>query len=75
MGVTAVAEAEEARLDLVVASDGVKGVASEEAAGSVAATLGAAMVDGGTAREAIQTDMTRQAPSTRLWARARTTAR
>ena len=49
------AEAEEARLGLVVAPYAAKGVASAEATGPVAAALGAAMVDGGTAREAAQT--------------------
>ena len=75
VGVTTVAEAEEARLGLVVALDAAKGVASAEATGAVAAALGAAMVDGGTAREAVQTGTARRPRSARLRPRARKTAR
>ena len=68
-------EAEEARLGLVVAPGAAKGVASEEATGAVAAALGAATVDGGTEREAVQMGMARRPPSARLRPRARTKAR
>ena len=74
-GVTAVAEAEEARLGLVMARDAAKGVASEEATGAVAAALGVAMVEDGTAREDVPTGTARRPPSARLRPRARTTAK
>ena len=70
------AEAEEARLGLVVDPDAVMVVVSEETTGeTVAAALGAATVDGGTAREAVPTNTARRSPSARLRARAPPTAR
>ena len=42
------AEAEKARLGLVVARDAAKGAPSDEVAGAVAAALGEATVDDGT---------------------------
>ena len=57
LGVTAVAEAEEARLGLLVARDVAKGAAWDEATGVVAAALREATLDGGTAREVVQLGM------------------
>ena len=74
-GVTAVAEAEEARVGLAVARDAATGAASDEVTEAVASALGEATVDGRTAREAVQPGMARRPPSARLRPRARTTAR
>ena len=75
VGVTAVAEAEEARVGLAVARDAATGAASDEVTEAVASALGEATVDGRTAREAVQPGMARRPPSARLRPRARTTAR
>ena len=73
-GVTALAEAEKARQGLVVARDTTTGEALDEATGVVAA-LGEETLDGGTAREAVQSGMARRPPSARLRLRNWTTAR
>ena len=67
------AEAEKARLGLVVARDAAKGAPWDEVAGAVAAALGEATVDDGTAREAVQLGMVPLSARTRP--RAQTTAR
>lgn len=74
--VAATAEAEETRLGLVVEPDAAERVVSEEITRVVEdAALGAATVNESTAREAVPSDTGRRAPSARLRARARTTAR
>ena len=72
---TAVAEAEEARLGLVVARDAAKEAPSNEVAGAVAAALREATVDDGTAREVVRLDTALRLLSVRLRLRARTAAR
>ena len=74
-GVTAVPEAEEARLGLVVTRDAAKGAASDKATGVVAQAPGEATVDGGTAREAVQLGMALRPLRARRRPRARTTGR
>ena len=73
--VTAVPEAEKARLGLVVAWDAAKGATSGEETGAVVAAPGEETVDGGTAREAVQLGMAPPPLSARPRLRARTTAR
>ena len=74
-GVTAVAEAEEARLGLMVAPVAAKEVASDEATRPVAAALGEATGDIGTVQEAVPTGTAHPPRLACLRLRARTTAR
>ena len=74
-GVTAVAEAVEARLGLVVARDADKGAVLDATTGVVAAARREATEGGVMAREDVQLRTARQPPPARLRPRARTTAR